>query len=224
MKTKVAENPSKNRELDIPLLVITGLLVTLYVASNILSVKVLRIGRVTLFDTGTLTFPLTYLLSEVLAEIWGLKTARRVIFLTAFCNLLLSLLLWIGIFLPAPDYMAETTAAFRQIFSYVPRIVLASLVGFLLGELSNAWMLLKIRQYTGKRFLWMRTIGSSAFGYLLDTAFFMALAFAGTVPLGELFSMIGVQYLFKLGIEMLLNTPMAYGMVGWLKRHGGYRA
>ncbi len=219
MTNKVAENPLKNREkLDMALMVMTGLMVMIYITSNILSVKVIEIGGISLFDAGTITFPIAYMLGDVLTEIWGLKIARRVIVLTFLCNIGVILLTTIGAWLPAPDYMQETNQAFQAIFTYVPRIVGASLVGFLSGELINAWALIKIRQYTGFKRLWVRTIGSSVFGYFFDTVLFMALAFAGTVPAKELVSMIFIQYIFKMGIEILLSTPMAYGVIGWLRK------
>lgn len=68
------------------------------------------------------------------------------------------------------------------------------------------------------KWLWVRTIGSSVVGYLFDTILFMLLAFAGTVPARELVSMIAIQYAFKLGIEVLFSTPMAYGVIGWLRK------
>jgi hypothetical protein len=104
-----------------------------------------------------------------------------VIFLTFFCNILLVAATWVGVDIPSPDYLAQTEAAYNTVFGYMPRVVAASLAGFLCGELTNAWFMEKIRARTRGRFLWMRTIGSSVIGYVFDTGLFCVIAFAGTV-------------------------------------------
>ena len=168
---KVPENPLKNRRGDFtPLLVVSALLVMLYITSNVLAVKIISIGSLSLFDAGTITFPFAYMLGDVLAEIWGYKTAKKVIYLTFLTNVAFIAFTTIGIFLPYPAYMQETQEAFSLVFTYVPRIVFSSLVAFLSGELVNAKVLVKIKekQKTEKK-LFIRTIGSSLVGYLFDT-------------------------------------------------------
>ena len=218
---KVPENPLKNRKGEFsPLTVISALLVMLYITSNVMAVKVISIAGLSLFDAGTITFPFAYMLGDVLAEIWGYKTAKKVIILTFFCNLCFIIFTSIGIVLPYPDYMQETQEAYAYIFTYVPRIVFSSLVAFLSGEIVNAKVLVKIkeRQKDGKR-LFIRTIASSLVAYLFDTVLFVLLAFAGTVPASALLSMIAVQYVAKAIIEALLGTPLAYLLISFLKRH-----
>lgn len=217
---QVSENPAKNREVSITgLVVVTSLLVTLYLTSNVMATKIISIGTLAIFDAGTITFPLTYMLGDVLTEIWGFKTAKKIIWLSFLCNTLFMAFTALGLILPCPDYQMETTKAYAVIFGYVPRIVVASLVGFLIGELSNAWVMVKIKSVTGAKHLWMRTIGSSAVGHLLDTILFVLLAFAGTASAFDLFTMIAIQYVAKLLIEALCGTPLAYGVVGWLRKH-----
>ena len=138
---KVSENPLKNRESgDMLLVIVSALFVTAYLVSNIMAVKVIGIFDLFYFDSGTITFPFAYMLGDVLTEIWGYKTARKVIILTFVCNLLMVVCTQIGVWLPSPDYLDATANAYNSIFNYVPRIVIASLVGFLCGELSNAWL------------------------------------------------------------------------------------
>ena len=122
----------------------------------------------------------------------------------------------LALILPSPDYLQETANAYAVIFGYVPRIVAASLLGFLAGELTNAWVLVKIKAITGNRHLWIRTIGSSAVGHLLDTVLFVLVAFTGTAPAFDLFTMILIQYFAKLLIEALGGTPLAYGAIAWI--------
>ena len=216
---KVSENPFKNRAVaDMPLIVVTALFVTCYLVSNIMAVKVIGILNLFYFDAGTITFPFAYMLGDVLTEIWGYRTARKVIFLTFFCNILMVISTQIGVWLPSPDYMAETAESYNNIFNYVPRIILGSLAGFLLGELSNAWIMDKIRQKTKGRRLWVRTIGSSIVGYLCDTVPFVLIAFLGVLTTRDLLLMIALQYVMKLAIETMFGTPMAYAVISLLKR------
>ena len=216
---KVSENPFKNRKIDItPLMVVTSLFVTLYLASNIMAVKVIGLADLFYFDAGTITFPFAYMLGDVLTEIWGYRTTRKIIWLTFVCNIILVACTQVGVWLPSPEYLNETANAYNHIFNYVPRIVLGSLAGFLLGELSNAWFMEKIKIKTRERWLWLRTIGSSAIGYLFDTLPFVLIAFLGVVSTRELLMMLAFQYCAKLLIEAVFGTPLAYASIHYIKK------
>ena len=216
---KVSDNPLKNRkDSQNALMAVTAIFVTLYLVSNIMAVKVIGLFNLFYFDAGTITFPFAYMLGDVLTEVWGYKTTRRVIWLTLLCNILLVICTQIGVWLPSPDYLAESEAVYNAMFSYVPRIVLASLTGFLLGELSNAWLMERIKLKTRGRRLWVRTIGSSAVAYVFDSLPFVLIAFAGVVSTRDLLMMILFQYISKLSIEVLFGTPMAYAAIYGLKK------
>ena len=216
---KVSENPFKNRiGNDMPLMVITALFVTLYLVSNVMAVKVISIFSVFCFDAGTITFPFAYMLGDVLTEIWGYRTARKVIWMTFLCNIIMVLCTQVGVWMPSPGYLDDTACAYNTVFMYVPRVVLGSLVGFLLGELSNAWLMERIKEKTKGRFLWVRTIGSSVIGYMLDTLPFVLIAFAGVLAAYDLILMTILQYVMKLSIEVLFGTPLAYAVIVFLKR------
>jgi len=217
---KVSENPFKTEQGNaMSLMVVSALFVTLYLVSNVMAVKVIDLFDFFYFDAGTITFPFAYMLGDVLTELWGFRTAKKVIWLTFFCNLLMVACTQIGVWLPSPDYLSETSMAYNHIFSYVPRIVLGSLVGFLLGELSNAWIMERIKlKMKGKR-LWVRTIGSSMVGYLFDSLPFVLIAFLGTVSTHDLLAMIAFQYFSKLLIEAFFGTPMAYAAIHWVRTY-----
>ena len=216
---KVSENPFKNRAGgEMPLMVVTALFVTLYLVSNVMAVKVIGLFGLFYFDAGTITFPFAYMLGDVLTEIWGYRTARKVIWMTFLCNIIMVICTQVGVWLPSPDYLDATANAYNTIFTYVPRIVLGSLAGFLFGELSNAWLMERIKARTKGRFLWVRTIGSSVVGYLFDTLPFVLIAFAGVLTTRDILLMIAVQYFMKLAIEVLFGTPMAYAVIVFLKR------
>lgn len=216
---KVSENPLKNRDTDnMSLIIVTAMFVTSYLVSNIMAVKVIGFFDLFYFDAGTITFPFAYMLGDVLTEIWGYRTAKRAILLTLCCNIVMVICTQIGVWLPSPDYLDATASAYNTIFSYVPRIVIASLTGFLLGELSNAWIMDKIKKKTDGKHLWVRTIGSSMVGYIFDTVPFVLIAFAGTLTVRDLLLMIALQYFMKLGIEALFGTPMTYAAIAFLRK------
>ncbi|MBQ2951161.1 MAG: queuosine precursor transporter [Prevotella sp.] len=218
---KVSENPFKNRtegKLELPLMIVTAMFVTLYLVSNIMAVKVIGLWGLFYFDAGTITFPFAYMLGDVLTEIWGFKMAKRVIWTTFFCNLVMVICTQVGVWLPSPEHLADTEVAYNHLFNYVPRIVIASLAGFLLGELSNAWVMDKMKQKMKGRKLWVRTIGSSMVGYVFDTLPFVLIAFLGVVTTKELLLMMAFQYFSKLIIEATMGTPMAYAVVRMLRR------
>mgnify|MGYP004519857043 CR=1 FL=1 len=223
---QVLDNPEENQKkkksdhLNM-LTILSAFMVTTYLTANIMAVKLIDIFGVTLFDAGTITFPIAFMLGDVLTEIWGFRTARRVIFLTFACNVFLVLSTTIGLFLPSPVYLEEITQAYTKIFTVVPRILVASLVAFLSGELTNAWFMVKIKELTEGRHLWIRTILSSAIGYLFDTVVFVLIAFSGVAPAKDLFTMISAQYIIKLAIETIGGTPLAYALIAYIKKKEG---
>ena len=222
MNKQVLENPAKNQENQFNyLVIIAALMVTSYLTSNVMAVKLIDIFGVTLFDAGTIVFPLAYMLGDILAEIWGFKVAKKVIYLTFLCNVIMTMFTWIGVFFPAPDYMGEIENAYATIFNCTPRILFSSLVGFFCGELVNAKTMVCIKKSTKGKWLFVRTILSSAAGYIFDTGLFVILAFGGTVPVKELIFMIAIQYVVKLMIEAIFATPLDYLVVGFLKKRVG---
>ena len=217
--TKVSENPLKNRfDKSDSYTIIAVFFTVCYIVSNIMAVKVIGIFGLFYFDAGTITFPLAYMLGDVLTEIWGYRTARKTIILAFLCNVFVVIFTQIGVWLPSPDYLDATSNAYNTIYSYVPRIVFASLTGFLLGELSNAWIMDKMKKLTNGKHLWFRTIGSSIVGYIFDTVPFVLIAFAGALTTRDILLMILSQYIIKIAIEALFGTPMAYALIAFLRK------
>ena len=216
---KVSENPLKNRfDKSDSYTIIAVFFTVCYIVSNIMAVKVVGIFGLFYFDAGTITFPLAYMLGDVLTEIWGYRTARKTIILAFLCNVFVVICTQIGVWLPSPDYLDVTSNAYNTIYSYVPRIVFASLTGFLLGELSNAWIMDKMKKLTNGKHLWFRTIGSSIVGYIFDTVPFVLIAFVGALTTRDILLMILSQYIIKIAIEALFGTPMAYALIAFLKK------
>ena len=220
---KVSENPFKNRAEQLsPFVIVSVLFILCYVVSNLMAVKVVGFFNLFYFDAGTITFPLAYMLGDVLTEIWGYKTARKTIILAFFCNIFVVACTQIGVWLPSPDYLDPIASAYNSVYSYVPRIVIASLTGFLLGELSNAWLMDKIKAKTKGKHLWVRTIGSSIIGYIFDTVPFVLIAFLGVLNTRDMVLMVVSQYIMKLSIEAFFGTPLAYAAVRYLRKRYNY--
>ena len=223
-KTPIERLPERTDRHQSALVILATLLVATYLTANIMAVKVITIFGMSLFDAGTITFPLSYLIGDVITEIYGFNTTKKVIWLTFFCNILLAGCAAIGILLPYPAEMADVHTAYATIFTIVPRITAASLVAFVAGEMSNAHVMVKLKEKTGGKHLWVRTIGSSAVGYLLDTVIFVLLAFSFVLPAEDLLTMIVAQYFMKLLIEGVCGTPLAYVVIGWIQRDPNRKA
>ena len=220
---KVSENPFKNRTEQLsPFVVVTVLFILCYVVSNLMAVKVVGFFGLFYFDAGTITFPIAYMLGDVLTEIWGYRTARKTIILAFLCNLFVVTCTQVGVWLPSPEYLDSISSAYNTVYNYVPRIVVASLTGFLLGELSNAWIMEKIKKKMNGRHLWVRTIGSSIIGYIFDTVPFVLIAFLGVLSGRDIVLMTVSQYVMKITIETLFGTPMAYVAVKYLRKYYKY--
>lgn len=139
---------------------------------------------------------------------------------TGFASLLLfSVVTWLVGRIPAN---AEWTSqsSYDAILGSTPRIIMASLIAYLAGELANSTILVKIREYTGTKHLWMRTLGSSVVGHALDTAIFLAIAFAGVFSTGILISMFVSNYIWKLATEVII-TPFLYPIIKWIRKKEG---
>jgi queuosine precursor transporter len=197
--------------------IVAAFFVTALVVSNIIAVKLVEVsGRV--FPAGLVIFPLSYLLGDVLTEVYGIRAARRVIWLGFACNLLALGAIQAAIHLPAADFWAENQSAYEDILGTTWRLFLASLAAYLVGELANAYVLAYLKGATHGRFLWVRTIGSTIVGEGLDSLIFITIAFAGTGA--SLANPIVTTWLIKVGWETLA-TPLTYALVGYLKRTEG---
>ena len=199
-------------------LVCAALFVTCLLAANTMAPKLILVGGVVL-TAGIVIFPLSYVLGDVLTEVWGYAMARRVIWLGFACNALMVVAIWLGGLIPAAPFW-KGQGAYEEILGHTPRILLASFVAYLAGELANAFVLAKLKIATRGRFLWLRTIGSTVVGQALDSVVFVTLAFAGTVPGAVLAGIIAGQWVAKVLYEAAA-TPLTYAAVGWLKSREG---
>jgi uncharacterized integral membrane protein (TIGR00697 family) len=170
-------------------------------------------------DAGTLIFPISYIFGDVLTEVYGFRRARQVIWLGFLCNLLAVGAISLGLVLPAASFW-EGQAAYERILGYAPRLLAASFVAYLIGELANSFVLARMKVATEGRWLWSRTIGSTVVGQGFDSLIFVLIAFYGTIPTSALLSVILTQWVLKSAYEALA-TPFTYLVVGRLKRAEG---
>jgi uncharacterized integral membrane protein (TIGR00697 family) len=198
-----------------------ALFVTCLLTANTIAAKLIVVGGVVL-TAGIVIFPISYVVGDVLTEVWGYAAARRVIWLGFACNALMVIAIWLGGQLPAAPFWTGD-AAYAEILGHTPRIVLASFVAYLAGEFANSFVLAKLKIATRGRRLWLRTIGSTVVGQALDSSVFVTLAFAGTVPIGVLAQIVGGQWVFKVLYEAAA-TPLTYAAVAWLKAREGVDA
>lgn len=199
-------------------LVVTVLFVTCLIAANITAVKLIEPWGLAM-DAGTIVFPVSYILGDVLTEVYGFRAARRVIWLGFLGNLFVVAAISLAQIVPAASFW-DGQAAYEQILGFTPRILIASFCAYLVGEFANSVVLAKMKVAMAGRHLWMRTIGSTLVGQGLDSLVFVLVAFSGVVPLGALLVMIFTQWLVKTAYEALA-TPVTYGVVGFLKRREG---
>lgn len=196
-------------------LLVAALFVTCLVVSNIIAVKVINVAGLIL-PAAIVIFPISYILGDVLTEVYGYARARQVIWLGFLCNLFAVIAIGIGGLLPAAVFW-EGQEAYDMILGAVPRILAASFIAYLVGELVNAYVLARLKVAMEGRHLWVRTIGSTLAGQLLDSAIFITIAFAGIMPPEILLGAVVTQWLVKSGYEALA-TPLTYAAVGFLKR------
>ncbi|WP_121118579.1 queuosine precursor transporter [Croceibacterium ferulae] len=178
-------------------------------------------GTVWSFGAGVLFFPVSYIIGDVLTEVYGFARARRVIWTGTAALLFMAMMAAVVVALPAaPGWPGQ--AAYEFVFGSTWRIVGASIVAFWCGEFVNSLVLAKLKLATGGRLLWLRTIGSTLVGQGVDSLLFYPLAFWGLAgwPPEQLWQVVLSQWLIKSGWEALL-TPVTYAVVGFLKRREG---
>jgi len=199
-------------------MIIVALFVTCLITANITAVKLVNLFGFIL-PAAILIFPLSYIIGDVLTEVYGYGQARRVIWLGFFCNFITVLAIWMGQLLPAASFW-DGQEAYQRILGYTPRLLLASFLAYLAGEFANSFVLAKMKIATGGRWLWMRTIGSTLVGQGIDSLVFITLAFVGTIPVTTLVLTIMTQWLAKSIYEAAV-TPLTYVVVKFLKRKEG---
>ncbi|HEX6746207.1 MAG TPA: queuosine precursor transporter [Longimicrobium sp.] len=190
--------------------------VTVLLCSNLIGVgKPAHVGPLT-FGAGVLFFPISYLFGDILTEVYGYARARRVVWAGFGALIFASFMSWVVLALPpAAGWTGQATL--EAVFGQTPRIVAASLVAFWAGEFANSFTLARMKVLTEGRFLWMRTIGSTVVGEMVDSLIFYPAAFLGVWDTETVLKVLFANYLLKVGWEAVA-TPLTYRIVAFLKR------
>lgn len=198
--------------------IISSVFVAVLLISNTVATKLFSLGPF-IFTGAILIFPISYIFGDVLTEVYGYARSRKIIWTGFACLIFMSLIYWIvGLLPPASGW--EHQSAYLATLGVVPRIVLASIIGYWAGEFSNSFVLAKLKLFTQGKHLWMRTIGSTIVGQGVDTTLFVTIAFLGVLSN----SVLGIAILSAYGFKVLyeiVTTPITYRVVNLLKNAEG---
>lgn len=199
-------------------IVMAGFVAILLLSNVIGAAKLANVGGFT-FGAGILFFPLSYVIGDVLTEVYGYERARRCIWVGFAAMLFMAFMSWAVVAMPPADSWTGQ-AAYEQVFGQVPRIVAASILAFWAGEFVNSFVLAKMKILTAGKALWSRTIGSTVFGQAVDSAIFYPVAFLGIWETRDVLIVMVTNWALKVAWEAAL-TPLTYLVVGKLKKAEG---
>lgn len=195
--------------------IILAVFAAILLISNLAGTKLIAFGPI-ITDGGAILFPISYILGDVLTEIYGYKYARRAIWVGLGVMLLAVLCFTIVRYMPpAPEYTAQ--AAYEAVLGFFPRIVAASLAAFLTGSFLNSFVLAKLKVKTKGKKLWLRLIGSTVVGELCDTVVFAFVAFGGILQGMNMLTYILIGWIFKTVVEIVF-LPITYRVIDKMKQ------
>ena len=181
------------------------------------------IGAILTFGAGNIFFPISYIFGDILTEVYGYARARKVIWAGFGAMIFATVMGLCVIHFPADSnepYNKIIQPAIETVFGNTWRIVVASILAFWAGDFANSYVLARMKVVTKGRFLWMRTIGSTIVGQLVDSALFYPIAFLGLWQPGTMLKVVAFNWVFKVGVEVVF-TPITYLIVNSLKRAEG---
>lgn len=191
------------------------LFVALLLTANVIGEKPLQLGKL-VCPAGLLVFPMTYLIGDVLAEVYGFEASRRIIWGALLANLFLAGCCYLAILLPAADAWPKADA-YAAVLGTSARLMLVSILTYFIGELTNTLIVARLkRRFKGRFFIWRGLLGSGV-GEAIETTCFMMLAFYGTRTKAEIWNLILFVYSFKVSYA-LLCMPLMARLAAWLQR------
>ena len=189
------------------LILLTGIFVAALTISNVIAGKLVNIGPF-LVPVAVLCYPITFAVTDIVSEVYGKRTAQKVVWTGFFTSLILVVYSQITVFYP-PAVIFENNEAFVKVFGATPRIVLASILAYVLSQSHDVWAFHFWKKITRGSHLWLRNNLSTMVSQFIDTLAFISLAFGGTVSGSVLVQMTFSQYAVKL-IIALIDTPFVY--------------
>jgi len=198
--------------------ILVAVFTALVIISNVTATKGVAFGPI-ITDGGFIVFPLTYVIGDVLSEVYGFKAARKAILLGFFMNGLAALAFWVTIYLPAADFYANQEHFENVVHAYT-QLIVAGLAGFIVGQTINAWTVVKIKEHTKEKHLWARLVGSTFAGQLGDTLVFCSIAAPaiGITSFGDFATYTALGWVYKTGVEVVM-LPVTYRVIAYIKRH-----
>lgn len=193
--------------------------VAILLLSNLIGAAKLSTVAGFTFGAGILFFPVSYVIGDVLTEVYGYAHARRCIWAGFVAMIFMAFMSFVVVAMP-PAESWNGQAAYESVFGLVPRIVLASMLAFWAGEFVNSFVLAKMKIWTEGKYLWTRTIGSTVFGQAVDSLIFYPVAFLGIWETRDVLLVMVTNWAMKVAWEAVL-TPVTYVVVNWLKGHEG---
>lgn len=187
------------------LLLLNGIFLTSLLIANILASKVVTFWGFVL-PAAVVAYPLTFLMTDVIGEIWGKEEANRTVRNGFICQVISLILISLAILLPVAPF-ADNQAEFQSILGQSFRVVFASMIGYLVAQFNDVLIFHKLKEKCSGKHKWLRNNVSTMISQLLDTAIFITIAFIGTVP--NIFTMILSQYAVK-AFYALIDTPFFY--------------
>ncbi len=203
---------------SIPFMLLGILFNVCLIAANLLETKVIQIAGITA-TAGLIVFPVSYIINDCIAEVWGFKKTRLIIWSGFASNFLVIAFAQLATSLPAAPYW-EGEEAFNFVFGLAPRIAVASLLAFLIGSFLNAYVMSKMKLASHGRHFSLRAVLSTLAGESADSLIFFPIAFGGLIPLSELFVMILTQAVLKSAYEVII-LPLTVRVVRYIKRIEG---
>ena len=203
------------KNVTLPFMLLGVLFNVCLVASNLLETKVIQLGPVTA-TAGLIVFPISYIINDCIAEVWGFKKARLIIWSGFAMNFLTIGFARLAILLPAAPFWAGEES-FNFVFGLAPRIALASLIAFLAGSFLNAYIMSKMKIATRGKHFSLRAIVSTLVGESADSLLFFPIAFGGLIPAYELLTMMGIQACLKSLYEVII-LPVTVRVVKYIKK------
>ena len=207
-----------NNKVSVPFMLLGILFCVCLIASNLLETKVVRIGPLTA-TAGLIVFPISYILNDCIAEVWGFKKARLIIWSGFAMNFLVVLFAQLAVMLPAAPFW-KGEEGFNFVFGMAPRIAFASFTAFLAGSFLNAYVMSRMKLRSKGRHFSLRAIASTLAGESADSLIFFPIAFGGIIPLRELLLMILTQAVLKSLYEVAV-LPVTVRAVRYIKRVDG---
>ena len=196
--------------------VLVAVFTALVIISNVAATKGVAFGPI-ITDGGFIVFPLTYIIGDVLAEIYGFRAARRAIILGFAMNALAAQVFWVTVYMPAADFYPNQEHLANVVGAYT-QLIAAGLAGFVVGQTINAWAVVKIKERTREKHLWARLVGSTFAGQLGDTVVFCAIAAPaiGITTFADFATYATLGWVYKTAVEVLL-LPVTYSLIGYIK-------